>query len=444
MDNGKERNNLYDIIITNNKIFYIVFGIMLLGVTVIISILGNSGDGKIHYGWEILANLSGQIGSVLVSIGLVDIAYQQWKEKKTSSDQYYLMTDLEFSGNELKKYDFFRDYPKKKIMPIVRRENLEDGAYKFSNILNNNMHHLIGKTVFVYGTTLGFLNDGNKKNKKAFTDAVINGVNFNLAILDPHINRKKDKIPRKNGDKSYVNTLIQIIDQIISENNKSNKAIGMIELRLTQSLSSNSFSSFEFVSGKKYRTIRVLDFNFKKEEDGDWISDKLSQIFDNLHMNKQDADEDTSLSKRLFDQYQGLYKRSVVELCFNPVNTNFIIYVCGIDIDTKKIILINTDKEPQIPQVKIDENNVDTSNSSITKKVKNEYLESTKTNIQLKGSVPFTEEKKNVFFFIGITSNIEDNEEIKEYRHDDDMIQRKLNLIKLDYEQFEEAYYNLL
>ena len=472
---SNEKNQLIDIIIKNYQLLFTVIGIIII----ILSIFIYSEE---YARWQkILVDFLGQIGGILVSTVIVTIAYERWKEKKDASrEKYYLMnsTILE-TGEELKKIDLYRYHPSGKIMPIMERDELGKTGYKFATLLFKNIDKLKGKTVFIYGTTLNFLTKTGD-NKDAFKMAIKNGVNFKFALVDPQIYEwevhDQKIIDSKKESQKSIRNVKNIIKEIISENYRS-KEIGTIELRVTSSISQYSFSSFMFSNG---RSVRVLEFNLKKEKE----IVKFSQVFDELYKEEKDK---YILSDGLFEQYYDCYKSGIIVLqypffnCDKTKEDRITVYVCGIrkyredERTVKKVICMNgkfpkievginydyesnclnhisfhvnekagrdtKDKPPVIDSSMLsDDDYKNAINNTILGVVKNEYALLTGNQIQLKESIPFNDNHSNQVFLVGNILMGKNKENINEYEFSEFNVDEFSEFSNLDKERFESFY----
>lgn len=244
---------------------------------------------------------------------------------------------------------------------------------------------------------MGFLADQN--NNEAFLEALQKGGKFEFALVDPWVyeweKNDQDILDIKNQSLSSISIIKKIIDGIKFPDR------GSIDLRITQSISINSFSSFKF---NDTRSIRVYEFNTKaKDETGKFI--KYSQIFD------ESPAETNCLSSILDIQYRTLFQKSVPVIKY-PLN-GLSVYVIGL-VRMKKgneVLYI----EEEIPLIKIEsegikkeniENNTNNNpkydaimRNTILKKITDRYAKISGHQIRFVESIPTR--NCDTYFFIG-------------------------------------------
>lgn len=360
-------------VINNSQAYSIGFGLFLYVMVFLL---------KQHYtiqnSFEYLAaEMLNVIGGALLSIGLVTIVYQKWKDEQDNilKQQEYefremvktfykefqncdfkglkgqqegvkdIVKDLQKKWNEEKNNKHFFimgpstmtngdkltqfaniDYNEGKILLIG---NMSEGKikeeYAFTTLLNGDNFKLLKKDVpvFSYGTTFTFLNK-NKKPKyyEAFKKAIEKGMGLNVSIVYPEkmIADTKNIEDTIGDSKQTITDFKKLISLFIKEKTIPTSPI---ELRLSRYFSPCSFSSFEFNNG---RTIRTLEFNFMHEENN---GVKLSQVHDNPPGSEDKVHG--KFSKYLYNRYNRLYKESFLALRYPMQDITY--YVLGIITD---------------------------------------------------------------------------------------------------------------
>lgn len=306
--------------------------------------------------FNFLAEMFNVVGGAILSIGLVNIFYQKWKDKEDNTskqlekavfrkmvkkfykkwteqqenDQYFLLGSQSYSGSsdELQKIANI-DKNSSKILLIGRiTEDPIKQEYAYTTLLNEKFE-LLRKDIpmLSYGTTFQFLNKDIVKFQeyyKAFKSAIERGLGLNVSIVYP--SKKVVDFGDIDGTTTITDatTTIENFKNLISLFIKERTNLtSPIELRLSKYLSPCSFSSFEFKDG---RTIRTLEFNFIHEDD------RLSQIHDNPSESKikeSKGEKHLKFSSYLFNRYNRLYKESFLALRY-PMLEDITYYVLGI------------------------------------------------------------------------------------------------------------------
>ena len=375
------------------------------------------------------------IGGALFSSGIVSFSFEWLKYKSdndlnlklnelqetisSNKDQYLLTTDYMSFKATFDNTTFFQEHISKKVKPIMKREDMEVSVFKFltltkaitkEKIEKNNKgnsktkHNPDEYLVIIYGTTLGFLIDKNdiEENKKAIIEAVKTGINFKMSLFDPceyswdtHQHRKlKEKTKKSVG---FIRDITGILSQKLKSNEISASQIGSFDLRISTSITQNSFSSFSFED----RGIRVFDYNIDIDPENPI---KYSQIFDE----KGDTYLcENSLSFGLHKLYKCWHKRSVPAIIF-PQN-KLTIYVIGLkrsDTSSKIVFVYNdvNSKEKchniSMPHLVLENN----TNELIYEAVSNSFKEQTGYKIQLIEQIPT--KRSDVLFIRGNITQI--------------------------------------
>lgn len=360
------RNELIDSVISLLQKVALILGIVLL---VIASMIEN----------EIIKTICNCIGSSLVSISLVTILFDRWKEqkdntmdvvkaqfeelnslqrsyvqsvrnqldelgnsqkpymelvkemherqKKEKKEKFFLMGPASYrgSGQELEEIANIDKNSGKILLIGSMSEGKIKEEYAFTTLLNGDNFRLLrkDKAVLSYGTAFPYLNESKKSEYyNAFKGAIEEGLGLNVSIIYPEkvvadIKNIEDTI---GVSKDTIRDFKNMISMFIKEGTilKSH-----IELRLSRYFSPCSFSSFEFDSG---RTIRTLEFNFMHEGEN---GVKLSQVHDNPPTSKDNVHG--KFSEFLFNRYNRLYKESIVALRYPMQDITY--YVLGIIVD---------------------------------------------------------------------------------------------------------------
>lgn len=303
----KELNKLYDQIITHFQWSFLIIGVLCL----LLSLIDIDECKIIKYIQDSLS----QIGGIFISIPLISISFEKWRDKKSHlNEKYYLMNSTQLEcGDELSKFEFFRFKGEGKILPIMKGEQLYNGDYSFKNMLINRIPLLENQTVLVYGTKLKFL----AKIEDIFYESIAHGVNYIFSLVNPKaIGLTEEDIKDINESMDFIKMQIGKLKREHRNN------IGSIEVRFTPYFTPHSFSSFVY---KNKRKVRTLDFNFR---DFDNSVVKYSQVFDTLSTNSGDHELEM-LSDRLYEQYSCYYNRSLIAIKY-PITEDLKFFVCGI------------------------------------------------------------------------------------------------------------------
>jgi hypothetical protein len=233
---------------------------------------------------------------------------------------------------EVKESDLFIEHETKKFMPIMKRQQLDTSIYKFSILTQNVENEKNSCPIFIYGTTLSLLKDGD--NRKAFINAIKNGVHFRFALIDPNQYPEYENQKKVIKDSSdSIALILQIIEDDLPKKITKESEIGSIDLRLTSCITKNSFSSFVF----KNRRVSTLDFNFNKEEG---VNIKYSQIFDENFSTKDSQEKIGCLSSELNEEYINLFNKSTPAVMYPIIKLRVIVCTLFADKNENKIIFI--------------------------------------------------------------------------------------------------------
>lgn len=286
---------------------------------------------------------------------------------------------------KLKQHDFAREVDKTEVIPIMERDHLENSPYKFEKLVERLIDCKDKEPILIYGTTLSFLSRG--RNKQAFLEALTAGVHFKFALADVirYDWNTKDQLEIKNKSKHSLDIIGDIIknDIRISEATKPNW--GSIDLRTTQLIATNSFSTF------KFEKERVSVFEFNIDIHGRPDNPRYSQIF------KHEASLNNNLPGRLVGLYTDLYEKSIHALTF-PIK-NYIIYIYALEPTpgNDKIVFIKKNGKWELPTCTVESDKV------ISKTARDKFQEQTGYDILFLRTFNVIEPYKsqNILIFIG-------------------------------------------
>lgn len=321
------RNKLVEIVISYFHWFSILLGIVFVVISHILPQL-LSADKDIS---SLLQAVLTSMGGSLLSIGLVTIFYDKWKEQKEEETkaQFFLMSPTFLGrGEELKEIANIDRKSGKILLIGEMTHDLVKKEYGFTTLLNNKNLPLLtkDKPLFSYGTSFQFLDKEKKVDYyKAITTAIRKGVSLEVSILYPDEsisdNENLDRIVESSKD--TIRNFIDLISSFLKDKHtKASNSVGHVELRLSRYFSPCSFSSLEYNDG---RIVRSLEFNFMHEGDK---GVKMSQVYDN----KSSEGTHEQFSDYLFNRYRRLYRESIVALKY-PMNNDIVYYVLGIIAD---------------------------------------------------------------------------------------------------------------
>lgn len=332
------------------------------------------------------------LGGFCISTGLLAIGYEKWKSA-LEKERYFMMCEDDEIKSKLDKIDFCDYKPEKKIFPIMENNEFYNSIYRLPNLLEKQRK---GQTVFIYGTSLHFFE--KKVYKDALFQSIERGVNFELSLVNPDSIENNDSFSDdiKMQAKSSMLTIQNLIDKITPLND-----CGYIEIRYTNIISPNSFSS---LSLGKYRNIRTFDFNFGEK--------KYCQVFDFTRKEKNNSDNtenNMTIADNLYTYYHSLYEKNIIAYRY-PVTEPIKIYVC-VPVKNNEIQKIICDHEGFLPCITIqnsksgagmeDGKNETNELNDFPKTIKNEFKKLSGVDIFLKESIRKTQEDKNSFLFIG-------------------------------------------
>lgn len=354
---NEEYNKLIRFVINHFQWISIVFGILCYFVVFVIKKYN-----KEQSSWEYLvAEMLNVIGGAILSMGLVTIFYQKWKDKqddkfkemvknfyeefqncefkelkgqqkevkdivedfrgkweKQSKKKYFLMgPSFLGNGEELKEIANIDKETGKILLigDVTKDKSPIKKEYGFITLLKDkNLKR--GIPLFSYGTSFSFLDSTDPRGYYGpITEAIKGGLGLKVSILYPD----KKLVDNPNIENVIDKSIATIEDfkDLITLNINS----APIELRLSREFSPCSFSSLEFDKG---RTIRSLEFNFMHEgKEGE----KMTQIYENYDNNNIHS----TFSQYLYNRYERLYQESFLALRFPMDEITY--YVMGILVD---------------------------------------------------------------------------------------------------------------
>lgn len=384
----------------------------------------------------ILGDLICNFGGTFLSIGLISVVYQKWKDRKDNAMREFLEGQIkELTSdfqNHIQSFDAFRhDWEKQntnkkeekyflmgssflgtgeqlqEIVNIDRHtgkiiligsmsDNRVSKEYGFTTLLNGDNFKLLNlnEPLFSYGTSFYFLNEPKQRNYyEIIKKAIEKGMGLRISILYPDKNNTEMKNIDDYIEKSQ--TTIQDFKNLISIfiNEKTDLSC-TIELKLARYFSPCSFSSLEF-SNK--RTIRSLEFNFINEKG---TKQKLAQVYDNKPSEDDKDNIHNTFSQCLYNRYNKLYKESILALRYPMtrkkgdviINNDITYYVLGTfsneldntSIMSKKIVL---DIEKKIFHVVVGQH-IDTRFKYIVK-TDNNIIEYTEQDFKDESLIPY-------------------------------------------------------
>lgn len=267
-----------------------------------------------------------QCGGCFTSIAVVTFFYEKWRDKKISENkQYYIMNpNTAVTGQKLNELINI-DKKNGKFLIIGRiTEDDVHNQYGFPKLLTP--PKLLNKEypLLSYGTTFRFLSISNTEYYNAIKAAITNGLGLRVSIINPNSRAfvqvgKEDTIQLSNRT---ISDFLQLINTLIQE--KKDKQIRPIELRLSSYYSPCSFSSLSFLNG---RIVRSLEFNFRHEKDGE-----IAQVFDHRQIisnhGEDNNQEHGKFSNYLFNRYSRLYRESALAFRFPMADITY--YVLGV------------------------------------------------------------------------------------------------------------------